>query len=245
MGRQIRRALRHGLRTLPRDRAGEPEEARHRSSRHRIVANQPVSRCQGSQRGTVAAAGHRAAVGNAVRRREAAVLPDGRGVRRLPELHRRPNRAHPGLFGGLGPTGQHHHRGDLRQRRQRRGWSERIGQRDQVLQRLYRHRRGEHEVLRPPRRPGDLQPLPDRLGDGVQHALQVVQALRLSRGRYRRHRNHLLAQRHCRARRRCGTTTSMSAISRRRCTTCSGSSRRRRSGYRTEAARRGQFQSGA
>ncbi len=29
---------------------------------------------------------------------------------------------------------------------------------------------------------GDLQPLPDRVGDGVQHALQAVQALRLHEG---------------------------------------------------------------
>lgn len=48
-------------------------------------------------------------------------------------------------------------------------------------------------VLRLTRRAFDLQPLSDRLGDGVQHALQVVQALRLARGRYRRHRDHLLA----------------------------------------------------
>ena len=47
-----------------------------------------------------------------------------------------------------------------------------------------------------PRRAGDLQPLSDRLGDGVQHALQAVQALCLARGRYRRHRDHLLAQGH-------------------------------------------------
>ena len=54
---------------------------------------------------------------------------------------------------------------------------------------------------RPARRAGDLQPLPDRVGDGVQHALQAVQALRLPRGWHRRHRNHLLAQRNRRARR--------------------------------------------
>ena len=52
---------------------------------------------------------------------QAAVLPDGRGVRRLPELHRRPDRPHPGLFGGVRPARQHHRRGHLRQRRQRRG----------------------------------------------------------------------------------------------------------------------------
>ncbi len=50
MGGQVRRQVRHGLRALSRDRAGEPEEARHRAAGHRIVASQPVSRCQGSQR---------------------------------------------------------------------------------------------------------------------------------------------------------------------------------------------------
>ena len=161
----------------------------------------PYLGCQGAQRRTVAVAGHGAAVGIVERRGEAAVLPDGRGVRRVPVLHRRPDRPHPGLPRGVRPARQHDHRGDLRQRRIRRGWSERLGQRGEVLQRLHRHRRGEHAVLRPARRPADLQPLPDRVGDGVQHALQAVQALRLSRGRHRRHRNHLLAQRNRGARR--------------------------------------------
>ena len=71
----------------------------------------------------------------------------------------------------------------------------------QVLQRLHRHRRGEHAVLRRTRRARDLQPLSHRVGDGVQHAVQAVQALRLARGRYRRHRNHQLAQRNRRPRR--------------------------------------------
>ena len=44
VGRQVRRQVRHGLRALPRDRAGEPEAARHRPARHRTVADQPVSR---------------------------------------------------------------------------------------------------------------------------------------------------------------------------------------------------------
>ena len=115
-------------------------------SGHRIVADQPVSRRQGPQRGAVAAAGHGAAVGVAERRREAPVQPDGRGVRRIPVLHRRPDRPHPGLPRGVRAAGQHHHRRDLRQRRQRRGRPERVGQRGEVLQRLHRHRRGEHEA---------------------------------------------------------------------------------------------------
>ena len=70
---------------------------------------------------------------------------------------------------------------------------------------------------------------PDRLGDGVQHAVQAVQALRLARGRHRRHRNHLLAQRNRAPTARCATTTSTSATSPRRSTTCWASPRPTRS----------------
>ena len=45
----------------------------------------------------------------------------------------------------------------------------------------------------------NLQPLPERLGDGVQHAVQDVEALRVQRGHQRR-LHHLLARRHQRPR---------------------------------------------
>lgn len=67
-----------------------------------------------------------------------------------------------------------------RQWRQRRGGTQRFGQRGQVLQRLRRHGRRRPAVHRQPGRTRDLQPLSDRLGDGVQRAVQVVQALRLA-----------------------------------------------------------------
>ena len=54
VGRQVRRQVRHGLRALPRDRAGEPEAAGHRPARHRTVAGQPVSR---TSRGPTASRG--------------------------------------------------------------------------------------------------------------------------------------------------------------------------------------------
>ncbi len=201
MGGPLRRHVRHGLRTLSRDRAGEPEEAGHRRTRYRTVRGQPVFRRHGRQRRTLAGGGHRAALGLAERRGAQAVLPDGRGVRRFPVLHRCPTRPDPGLPGGIRPAGQHPDRGDLGQRRQRRGRAERLGQRGEVLQRLRRHRRGGDARLRRARGSDDLQPLSDRLGDGVQHALQALQALRLARGRHRRHGDHLLAQGDCRARR--------------------------------------------
>ena len=82
---------------------------------------------------------------------------------------------------------------------------------------------------RPSRRPGDLQPLSDRLGDGVQHALQAVQALRLPRRRHRRHRNHLLAQRNQGARRGSRQLRQRLRHHARRSTTCSESPRPTRS----------------
>ncbi len=201
VGRPLRGPLRHGLRALPRHRAGEPEEAGHCAAEHRAVRGEPVPGRHRARWPTVAAAGHRAAVGRVVRRREAVVRPDGGGVRRLPFLHRRPDRTGARLSRRIRPARQHHHRGDLRQRRQRRGWPQRFGERGQVLQRLHRHRRGQHALPRRVGRSVHLQPLSDRLGDGLQHALQAVQALRLPRGGYRRHRNHLVAQRDCGARR--------------------------------------------
>ncbi len=58
-------AVRHGLRGLPRHRAGEPETAGHRSARHRAVTGQSLCGCPGAQRRTLARPGHRAAVGHA------------------------------------------------------------------------------------------------------------------------------------------------------------------------------------
>ena len=59
------------------------------------------------------------------RRREAAVRPDGRGVRRVPRPRRPPHRPAARLPRGQRPARQHHHRRRLRQRRERRGRPER------------------------------------------------------------------------------------------------------------------------
>ena len=69
---------------LPRARVRAPEGDGHLSRRRRAVAAQPVRRGDERRRQAVAAARRRPAVGLAVRRREAAVLPHGRGLRRLP-----------------------------------------------------------------------------------------------------------------------------------------------------------------
>ena len=61
-------------------------------------------------------------------------------------------------------NGEHHRLLLRRQRRVGRGKSERLGEREQVLQRLSGRRRREHEVHRRARRAGHVQPLSDRLG---------------------------------------------------------------------------------
>ena len=50
------------------------------------------------------------------------------------------------------------------------------------------------QVPRRARQPAHLQPLPDRLGVGVQHAVQDVEALRQLRGRHRGSDDRLLAE---------------------------------------------------
>ena len=120
VGRQVRRSLRHGLRGATarscwRTRSGSASCRRTPSCR----PINPYLDVKGPERRGLARPGHRAAVGHPQRRREAAVQPDGRGVRRVPVLHRRPDRPGARLSRGVGPARQHHHRGHLRQRRQR------------------------------------------------------------------------------------------------------------------------------
>ena len=65
----------------------------------------------------------------------------------------------------------------VRQRGQRRRRPERVGQRDAVRERHPRRHAGEPGDDRRARRDQDLQPLPERVGDGVQHAVQDVEAV--------------------------------------------------------------------
>ena len=74
------------------------------------------------------------------------------------------------------------------------GGPERLRQRDEVRQRRPRRPGPEPGHDRRPRRHEDLQPLPERLGDGVQHAVQDVEALRVQR-RHQRPVHHLVAGR--------------------------------------------------
>ena len=120
-----------------------------------------------------------APVGRALRRGEGAVLPHGRGLRRLLRVHRPPGRPDRRLPRGVRPARQHADHLLRRQRRLGRGQPERLGQREQVLQRLAGHDRGQPAADRQARRAGRLQPLPDGLGGRVLDAVPDVQALLL------------------------------------------------------------------
>ncbi len=129
------------------------------------------------------------------RRGEAAVQPHGRGLRRLLRVHRPPGRAHRRLPRGVRAAGEH---ADLllrRQRRLRRGDAQRLGEREQVLQRMARRPGREPGDDRCARRPGHLQPLPDRVGVRLLDAVPHVQALLLP-GRRRRPDGGPLAEGH-------------------------------------------------
>ena len=84
------------------------------------------------------------------------------------------------------------------------------------------------------RRPEDLQPLPQRLGDGVQHAVQDVEALRVQR-RHVGPVHHLLAGRHDGRAASCASSTTTPSTSSRRSSTRSASSRPRRSAATSRA----------
>ncbi len=133
--REIQGSVRHGLRGAARPDPGPPNGARHPPPGHGPLARQSDRDARHPDRPRWAALPrprHRAAVGDAVRRREATLLPDGRGLRRVPGPCRRSDRPAPRLPGGDRPTREHHGRGGLGQRGQRRGRTRRIGERVQV-----------------------------------------------------------------------------------------------------------------
>ena len=107
--------------------------------------------------------------------------PDGRGVRRLLELHRPRDRPADRLPRETGELDNTLIVCDLGQRRLGRGWAERLGQREQVLQRRPGRHDGQLQVPRRARLAGDVQPLLDRLGVRVQHA--VARCSSATRGR--------------------------------------------------------------
>ena len=93
--RQVQGPVRHGLRGDARADARPPEGARDRPAGHRAAADQPDRHARDAHRArrqAVPGDGRDAAVGLALGRGEGALLPDGRGLRRLPRPRRRPDR---------------------------------------------------------------------------------------------------------------------------------------------------------
>ena len=142
----------------------------------------------------VARGRHRPALGRAVRRGEAAVRADGRGVRGLPQPRRprdraaaRLPRASSGqldntmivLVSDNGASGEGGPNGSVNENKLFNGLP------DQIEDNL--------TYLDDARRPADLQPLSDRLGVRIQHAVQAVEALRQLGGRHRRPDDRVVA----------------------------------------------------
>ena len=119
--REVQGQVRHGLRAVPRAglRAAEADGDLPRG--RGADAAQPLRRGDERRRQAVEPGRRRPAVGLALGRREAAVLPHGRGVRRLPLAHRPRDRPPARLPRGVGSAREHDRRPRLRQRRQRRG----------------------------------------------------------------------------------------------------------------------------
>ena len=177
--------------------------------------------------GTYSELGRRPPMGLAERRREAPVRTDGRGVRGVLRIHRPSGRAGRRLPGGDRAAREHAHPVLRRQRRVRRGQPERLGQREQVLQRLAGRDGGEPEARRRPRQPEHLQPLPDRLGVRVLDAVPDVQALLLP-GRRVRSAGRSTGRRASGPGARCAISTTTRSTSSRRSSTAAASSSRRR-----------------
>ena len=148
------------------------------------------------RRQAVAPGRRRAPLGLALRRREDALLPHGRGLRRLLQSHRPPGRAAPRVPRGDRPARQHDHRascpttarrgeggpnGSVNENKFFNGFPDTFEENLQYL-----------DVLGSP---GDLQPLSNRVGLGLQHAVQDVQAVQLRRRR-RRSAGRLVAEGH-------------------------------------------------
>ena len=126
VGGQVQGQVRHGLRGLPRARVREPEEARDHRRPRRAVADQSLHGPEGPEGPELGRARRRSSLGLAHGRREAALLADGRGLRRLPQPRRRPARTGARLPREERSARQHADRARLRQRRLGRRRPERL-----------------------------------------------------------------------------------------------------------------------
>ena len=170
-----------------------------------------------------------AAVGLAVRRRAAAVLPHGRGLRGLPGARRPPDRPAARLPRGDRPAREHDGRPGLRQRRQRRGRPERLGQREQVRSTASPTTSSENlAMIDELGGPKTYNHYPNGWAMAFNTPFKMWKRYEFNGGTLRPV-HHLLAEGHRGARARSATSTTTRSTSSRRSSTASASSRRRRS----------------
>ena len=182
--RPLPRSVRHGLRGDARADAGPPEGARHRARRHRAAAGQPASARTKRAPGPTASRSRRWTRRCAGTRSPTTRSGCSRGwprSTRVPVARRPSHRPAPRLPRSDRAAREHARHRRVRQRCERRGRSQRLGERDEVRERHPRRHGVEPRAHRRAGRPEDLQPLSQRLGDGVQHAVQDVEALRVQR----------------------------------------------------------------
>ena len=187
VGRPVQGPLRHGLRGVPRARVRAPEGAGDRRRRTPSSRRSTRTRTTTSHDGKPWSEIDRVRPWDSLsRRRAAAVRAHGRGLRRLPQPRRpraRPPARLPRGVGQLdntivvlvsdnGASGEGGPNGSVNENKFFNGVPDTIEENLKYLDELGGT--------------ADLQPLPDRLGVGVQHAVQDVEALRELRGRHGR-----------------------------------------------------------
>ena len=157
--RQVQGQVRRRLRGLPRVGAGAHDREGRPAEGHRADADQPDAE-------DVANPADDVRPWNTLNADEKKLFcAHGRGLRRVLRVHRRRRSAASSTTSsrpGSSTTRSIFYCADNGASGE--GTPERLGQREQVLQRLPRRARREHEATRRARRPGHLQPLPDRLG---------------------------------------------------------------------------------
>ena len=175
----------------------EPEEDGHRPAEHRALADQPAGRAEERRRQGAVRPFDLVRPWDSLSEDEKTLMrPDGRGVRRLLQLHRPRDRAADRLPRADRRARQHADRLDLRQRRLRRGRPERFGQREQVLQRRpgrHGRRTSRCSTCSARRRPTTTTPTGWAMAFNT--PVQAVQAPHLG-GRRRRPDGRALAQGH-------------------------------------------------
>ena len=194
VGGQVQGQVRHGLRGLPRARLREPEEARDRPRPRRALADQPLHRpdeARAGRRGARSTSCARGTRSPTTRRQLFSRMAEvyagflshaddqlGRVLDYLEKSGQLDNTLIV-LVSDNGASGEGGPNGSVNENKIFNGLPDTI---EETL-----------KYARRPRQPEDVQPLSDRLGVGLQHAVQDVEALRELPGRHGRPDDRLLA----------------------------------------------------